>query len=249
MSMVWTADVDGGPRDARTDVPRSMLPDHSTVCDGAVVVDCVVELLAGSAEPGLVLNASGDVQWANEAFWRLPHIDPSLGPAALCEALQCDGRGALIAAIETLRDDGRRSVTLAFDDDGAAEIRLSLTSLARAGSDLVAARVIEGICAPGLADRVWELEAVLLQIRSELRALHDPRSEQTEGIEAGSVPLPADLAARQRDVATLILQGRSVDDIAATLGLSPHTVRNHLKVVFRRTGVHSRAAFVARYHL
>jgi DNA-binding NarL/FixJ family response regulator len=92
------------------------------------------------------------------------------------------------------------------------------------------------------------MEAALLQIRNDLRALGQDDGGVTIAADAPSAPLPADLPARQRDVATLILQGRSIEDIATALDLSPHTVRNHLKVVFRRTGVHSRAAFVARYH-
>jgi DNA-binding CsgD family transcriptional regulator len=35
-----------------------------------------------------------------------------------------------------------------------------------------------------------------------------------------------------------------VPGIASTLGISPHTVRNHLKAVFRKLGVHSQEALL-----
>ncbi len=47
------------------------------------------------------------------------------------------------------------------------------------------------------------------------------------------------LSARERQIVELLLASRRVPGIAATLGISPHTVRNHLKAVFRKIGVHS----------
>lgn len=47
------------------------------------------------------------------------------------------------------------------------------------------------------------------------------------------------LSARERQIVELLLASRRVPGIATTLGISPHTVRNHLKTVFRKLGVHS----------
>lgn len=49
----------------------------------------------------------------------------------------------------------------------------------------------------------------------------------------------AQLSSRERQIVELLLASRRVPGIAATLGISPHTVRNHLKAVFRKLGVHS----------
>jgi len=53
------------------------------------------------------------------------------------------------------------------------------------------------------------------------------------------------LSARERDVAALAIGGQPSQDIAAALFISPHTVRDHLKSVFAKTGVNSRRDLAA----
>jgi PAS domain S-box-containing protein len=53
------------------------------------------------------------------------------------------------------------------------------------------------------------------------------------------------LTPRQAEVLRLLEQGRSTKQIAAELHLSPDTVRNHVRHLFRALGVHSRLEAVA----
>ncbi len=53
------------------------------------------------------------------------------------------------------------------------------------------------------------------------------------------------LTDREAQVAQLVLQGHSTNEIAANLSIAALTVQQHLKAVFDKTGVHSRRALVA----
>jgi len=54
------------------------------------------------------------------------------------------------------------------------------------------------------------------------------------------------LSARERDVVVGVLEGRTSGEVADDLGISTHTVNDHLKSIFAKAGVHSRRELVAR---
>jgi len=49
-----------------------------------------------------------------------------------------------------------------------------------------------------------------------------------------------ELSARELDVLKLIAKGFSNDEIARTLFISPHTVKNHVSNIYRKMGVDDR---------
>ena len=56
----------------------------------------------------------------------------------------------------------------------------------------------------------------------------------------------AALSDREREILLEVARGRSNAEIAAALFLSPNTIKTHLRTIYRKLGVHSRAAAVAR---
>jgi DNA-binding CsgD family transcriptional regulator len=54
------------------------------------------------------------------------------------------------------------------------------------------------------------------------------------------------LSPREQEVTSLIARGAGTDEIAASLFLSPHTVRDHVKAVFGKVGVSTRGELIAK---
>ena len=57
-----------------------------------------------------------------------------------------------------------------------------------------------------------------------------------------------DLTPREREIVHFLCEGRSNAHIAATLGISLFTVKNHIRSIFNKVGAESRAQVVAIYH-
>lgn len=56
-----------------------------------------------------------------------------------------------------------------------------------------------------------------------------------------------DLSQRESEVAALICQGKQNKQVAWMLGISEYTVENHLRRIYRKLGIHSRASLVAHF--
>lgn len=74
-----------------------------------------------------------------------------------------------------------------------------------------------------------------------LQRLEDRGSPKLDAIAATH-----DLSPRETDVTRLLLEGHTTAAIADRLGISAHTVRDHLKHVFRKTATRSRSELVCR---
>jgi DNA-binding CsgD family transcriptional regulator len=63
------------------------------------------------------------------------------------------------------------------------------------------------------------------------------------------VTLAYGLSERESQVTRLCMQGASTRQMARVLALSPHTVQDHLKSIFAKTGVRSRGELVGKIFL
>ena len=82
-------------------------------------------------------------------------------------------------------------------------------------------------------------------IRTALARRHAGRAGSGPPIVQGQAAQLVDsLRPRERQVGDLLLQHYRVPAMAAALGISAHTVRNHLKNIYRRVGVGSQQALL-----
>jgi two-component system nitrate/nitrite response regulator NarL len=57
------------------------------------------------------------------------------------------------------------------------------------------------------------------------------------------------LTPREREIVSALSSGQRVGAIAGRLGVSEHTVRNHLKAVYRKLDVHSQVELLSRWRM
>jgi len=77
-------------------------------------------------------------------------------------------------------------------------------------------------------------------------AIHVAFADTDPGISAARArSLICRLTARERAVITLIAMGRETREIAESMGISPETVRSHVRNSMSKLGAHTRAQLVA----
>ena len=64
---------------------------------------------------------------------------------------------------------------------------------------------------------------------------------------AQALPELEKLSPREREILELLSEGAAYKEIAGTLGLSIHTIRMHIRGIYRKLHVHSRGEVVAKY--
>lgn len=78
----------------------------------------------------------------------------------------------------------------------------------------------------------------------------DVETDRVDPEHAGRPPIPeqylAVLSPRQREIVDLIIEGSPDKQIAVQVGISIHTVRHHLKEIYRVLGVNSRTMLLAK---
>jgi len=90
-------------------------------------------------------------------------------------------------------------------------------------------------------ERTKRLELFVRQVATTAEDVLAPRPTNSASLEA----TPIHLTTRELEVLGLLAHGAGTDTIADRLGVSRHTVHNHIAVVLNKLGVHSRAEAVA----
>ncbi len=138
--------------------------------------------------------------------------------------------------------DARYVMTLAVRHGGTIAGALSLVRSAAAGDFSVPERQLAQTLAPvlGIAYGV----AVERGMRGAPPALPSPSIFELP-TPARPRPDSATLTPREREVVALVVRGRTNKEIARSFGTSPWTVKNQLRAIFDKVGVHNRTALSA----
>jgi DNA-binding CsgD family transcriptional regulator len=132
--------------------------------------------------------------------------------------------------------------------DAAKKMLLRAARLGRGTPLEVAARRLLAHMLHGLGDlrgAAEQLSSALLRIGNILQEC-GVGTQVSGRISDEDVVRLRSLTAREWDVLRGLLANQRVPVIARRLGLSPHTVRNHLKAMFRKLGVSSQSDLLER---
>lgn len=179
-----------------------------------------------------VASRAGDDEVADEALGSLAEIGDDGG--GLLDAIALTAQAELAAradrlesAVATLRRAVELLAELGFPYE-AARRRILLASLLRAAGDDASAGLELDCAAATFAALGAALDlATVDRFRGAGQDSQNPLSE------------------REVEVLALVARGRTNNDIAADLVVSPHTVARHMTNIRTKLGVHSRAAAVA----
>ena len=86
-----------------------------------------------------------------------------------------------------------------------------------------------------------ELNSYAEDLMVSWRERHEPRAMQKAKISVAEL-----LSARERNIISLIARGQSNKEVARDLGISPETVKSHMKHIFEKLAVEKRTQAVAR---
>lgn len=116
--------------------------------------------------------------------------------------------------------------------------------------ELFLARVAEGLARSRAQRRLAKAELLLeaqLELVASLRSSLGREPGSSELSEPPPLPasIAADLSPREREVLSSFRASPRIAELARTLHISPHTVRNHLKAIYRKLGVSSQAELLA----
>jgi DNA-binding CsgD family transcriptional regulator len=180
------------------------------------VVTSLQPFLNGLVEPVIVVDPFGRVVFANPAFERRWQR-----PTGVQRLVAVNGHGAHLDVCSPSGEVGQLPVQLFPVHDGNGH---PVAVLASHHDDTP------------VADELAHLRALLDALATRLGTLVP---EQRSGVDDATAERLATLSEREREILDHLLHGERVATVAKALYLSEHTVRNYLKRIYRKMGVHS----------
>lgn len=131
----------------------------------------------------------------------------------------------------------------------AAELRPRIVSMLLSGNTTIdaAKRAVNGGGVFRLLDKPCSVEQLHRALADAVA--HQKRTDASPAnlaaVGAISLHVESLISRREQEVLAELMAGKRVRQIAESLYISEHTVRNHVKAMFRKFGVHSQAQLIA----
>ena len=215
---------------------------------GAERQEVAVETDAGISEDGGATAVSGGTQVLvveDDAGWQAIYLE--LLADAGHQAQPCRSYGEAIGLFK------RQAFVLAIVDLSLASSATptgnvdGLRVLETCRSSCIPAIVVSGMASPQDAEQVYEEFDAFAFIEKQTFSRRAFRQTVEDALEHAATASPLDnLTEREREVFDLLALGLTNKQIAERLVISPNTVKRHLKAIFAKLEVNTRAAAVAR---
>lgn len=196
-----------------------------------------------------VYDSAGRLAYANTALASMNPGHPGLGAQDFVFDVTPTARRAVHRALTEVRI-GRRSHWSAIvpitANAGATLVRLMLTAVESTNHDRAVVGRAAG-AAPNAVDVVGDDEP---RLREALQRIVDEVAAVLPDVGPLELSAPrfSRLSDRQNEIVHLVFTGAGTAEIAERLFISKHTVRNHLRAIYRSLDVHSRSELVALCH-
>jgi DNA-binding NarL/FixJ family response regulator len=186
-----------------------------------------------SAEPRglrvLVVDDHDVVQWGFRLLLeRQPWVERCLAASTGAEAVAaCRKVQPEVALVDMLLGTESGAEVCEEIHQVSPDTRVLLIS----GAGIISPNVARTAGAAGFISKDWSAVDVVRAVR---------RVSQGQEVFA-EAPLDSPLSEREQEVLSLIATGSTNKEIAVTLHLSPHTVKEHTSAIYRKLGVRNRA--------
>ena len=181
----------------------------------------------------------------DDAGWR--DILSELTRETGCAVRAC---GSFAEALGYLRRETYRLavIDLALARTTARDNRDGLRLLVSTRAAGIPAIVVSGAATPDEVETVYAEHGVYAYVEKQTFDRRVFRQLVSEALapERAAAGLPDNLTAREREVLALLARGLTNKEIASQLVITTNTVKRHLKSIFEKMDVHTRAAAAAR---
>ena len=220
----------GRPGEAHADLGPLIVDARASGIGEPAAMRYLADDIEALIDIGRLEAAEDRLRWLEDVARRRDRPS-AIAAAGRCRGLVLAARGDTVAAIEVVRRAVAEHERVSMPFDRARTLFVLGRIARRSKSKRIGREALEQALATfeGLGASIWAAKA-----RVELARI------------AGRRPSDGQLTPTERHVASLLAEGRSTKQVAATLFVTSKTIETYTSRIYAKLGVHSRAALARR---